>query len=175
MALTPDGRPIPLPHADERAMLESWLDFQRATLARKVDGLDDRQVRLASVPPSTMTLLGLVQHVAEVERNWYQRVFAGQDVPPVYGADNGDGYGLDPVRGMAEALVDWRREIDRGRELTADQPLDAAGPLSPQAAAVIGADSVSLRWILVHLIEEYARHNGHADLLRECVDGVTGV
>ncbi|MGW7585438.1 DinB family protein [Kitasatospora sp. NPDC054768] len=175
MALTPDGRPIPPPHADERAMLESWLDFQRATLARKVDGLDDRQARLASVPPSTMTLLGLVQHVAEVERNWYQRVFAGQDVPPVYGADNGDGYGLDPVRGMAEALVDWRREIDRGRELTADQPLDAAGPLSPQAAAVIGADSVSLRWILVHLIEEYARHNGHADLLRECVDGVTGV
>ncbi|MGW7446361.1 DinB family protein [Kitasatospora sp. NPDC054795] len=175
MALTPDGRPIPPPHADERATLESWLDFQRATLARKVDGLDDRQARLASVPPSTMTLLGLVQHVAEVERNWYQRVFAGQDVPPVYGADNADGYGLDPVRGMAEALVDWRREVDRGRELTADQPLDAAGPLPPQAAAVIGADSVSLRWILVHLIEEYARHNGHADLLRECVDGVTGV
>ncbi|MFF4926203.1 DinB family protein [Kitasatospora sp. NPDC001261] len=175
MAHTPDGRPIPPPHTDERTTLENWLDFQRATLARKADGLDDHQVRLASVPPSTMTLLGLVQHLAEVERTWYQRVFAGQDVPPVYGADNADGYGLAPERGMAEALRDWQAEVDRGRELTADKPLEAAGPLSPQVAAVIGADSVSLRWILVHLIEEYARHNGHADLLRESVDGATGV
>ncbi|MFE4974248.1 DinB family protein [Kitasatospora sp. NPDC056651] len=175
MATTPDGRPIPPPRADERLMLESWLDFQRATLARKADGLDDRQVRLASVPPSPMTLLGLVQHLAEVERNWYQRVFAGRDVPPVYGADNADGYGLDPARGMPEALADWTAEVELGRVLTADKPLDAAGPLDPRHAAVIGADSVSLRWILVHLIEEYARHNGHADLIRECVDGVTGV
>ncbi|MBD0670278.1 DinB family protein [Streptomyces sp. CBMA156] len=175
MAITPDGRPIPPPHAAERAMLETWLDFQRATLAGKVAGLDDRQVRLAAVPPSTMTLLGLVQHLAEVERNWHQRVFAGREVPPVYGQDNADGYGLDPARGMAGALADWNAEVDRGRELIAEEPLEAAGPLSPQAAAVLGADSVSLRWILVHLIEEYARHNGHADLLRECIDGVTGV
>ncbi|MEU1284079.1 DinB family protein [Kitasatospora sp. NPDC005856] len=175
MAVTPDGRPIPPPHAAERTMLEGWLDFQRATLALKVDGLDDRQVRLASAPPSSMTLLGLVQHLAEVERNWHQRVFAGQDVPPVYGPDNAGGYGLDPARGMPEALATWKAEIDRGRELAADKSLDAAGPLSPQEAAVLGSDSVSLRWILVHLIEEYARHNGHADLLRERIDGVTGV
>ncbi|WP_030230956.1 DinB family protein [Streptomyces sp. NRRL S-350] len=175
MALTPDGRPIPPPHADERAMLESWLEFQRATLARKVAGLDDRQVRRAAVPPSTMTLLGLVQHLAEVERNWCQRVFAGRDVPPVYGADNEDGYRLDPAHGLAEALARWRAEVELGRELTAGASLDAAGPLSGQASALVGSETVSLRWILVHLIEEYARHNGHADLLRECTDGVTGV
>ncbi|MEU8922092.1 DinB family protein [Kitasatospora sp. NPDC048545] len=175
MAFTPDGRPIPPAHADERTMLESWLEFQRATLATKVAGLDDRQVRLVAVPPSTMTLLGLVQHLAEVERTWYQRVFAGLEVPPVYGADNPDGYVLDPGRGAAEALARWRAEIDLGRELTASASLDAAGPLSAGAAAALGSETVSLRWILVHLVEEYARHNGHADLLRECVDGVTGV
>ncbi|MGW1178246.1 DinB family protein [Kitasatospora sp. NPDC002543] len=175
MAFSPDGRPIPPPHAAERAMLEAWLDFQRATLVRKVDGLDDRQVRLAAVPPSTMTLLGLVQHLTEVERNWHQRVFAGREAPRVHGADNADGFGLDPERGMAEALAAWRAEIDRGRELIADEPLEAVGPLPAHAASVLGADTVSLRWILIHLIEEYARHNGHADLIRENIDGVTGV
>ncbi|MER7578727.1 DinB family protein [Kitasatospora sp. NPDC097691] len=175
MASTPDGRPIPPAHADERAMLEAWLDFQRATLATKVADLDDGQVRQAAVPPSTMTLLGLVQHLAEVERTWYQRVFAGREVSPVYGADNPDGYGLDRARGLAEALARWQAEVEHGRELTAGASLDAAGPLSAQAAAAVGSETVSLRWILVHLIEEYARHNGHADLLRECLDGVTGV
>ncbi len=174
MALTPDGRPIPPPNADERAMLESWLDFQRATLATKVAGLDDQQVRLAAVPPSTMTLLGLVQHVAEVERQWHQRVFAGRDVPPVYGADN-PCLLYTSARGLAEALADWRTEVELGRELTAGAALDAAGQLSAQDGAVLDSETVSLRWILVHLIEEYARHNGHADLLRECTDGVTGV
>ncbi|MEU4118801.1 DinB family protein [Kitasatospora sp. NPDC028055] len=175
MASTPDGRPIPSPQADERTTLEGWLDFQRATLEHKVSGLDDGQVRTASVPPSTMTLLGLVQHLAEVERTWYQRVFAGQEVPPRYGPENPDGYGLDAARGMAQALADWRAEVERGRELTRGVPLDEAGPLPAPLAAVLGAETASLRWILVHLIEEYARHNGHADLLREALDGATGV
>ncbi|WP_316527469.1 DinB family protein [Kitasatospora brasiliensis] len=175
MAHTSDGRPIPPPHAAERAALEGWLEFQRATLAQKVAGLDDRQVRPAPVPPSELTLLGLVQHLAEIERTWCQRVFAGLEVPPVYGADNAGGYGMDPARGMAGALADWKAEIDRGRELTADEALDATGPLPPQIAEALGADRVSLRWVLVHLIEEYARHNGHVDLLRERIDGVTGV
>lgn len=98
MGMTPDGRLVPPPHADERAMLESWLEFHRATLPLKCAGLDDQQVRLTSVAPSTMTLLGLVQHLAEVERNWFQRVFAGQDIPPVYEAEKGDGFTLAPDR-----------------------------------------------------------------------------
>ncbi|MGW4086393.1 DinB family protein [Streptomyces sp. NPDC004822] len=174
---TPDGRPVPPPHAGERAMLEAWLDFHRATLALKCAGLDDARLRQAAVPPSSMTLLGLVQHMAEVERNWFQRIFASLDVPPVFGDGDGDGHGfaLDPDRGIEEATAAWRAQIARGRELTAGVSLDDVGRLSERDAGIVGDAGVSLRWILVHLIEEYARHNGHADLIRERLDGVTGV
>ncbi|MFJ6292628.1 DinB family protein [Streptomyces griseoviridis] len=174
MKTTPDGRPVPPAHADERAMLEAWLDFHRATLALKCSGLADDQSRLAALPPSTMTLLGLVQHVAEVERNWFQRVFARLDVPPVHGDNNLDGYALRPDRGLDEATARWQVEIARGRELIADASLDDCGRLSEQDAGFVGDQEVSLRWIMVHMIEEYARHNGHADLIRERIDGVTG-
>lgn len=154
-------------------MLTDWLDFHRGTLAVKCAGLDDAQTRIASVPSSSLTLLGLVQHLAEVERNWFQRVLAGRDVPQVYGADAG-GFILDPQRTADEALDVWRREVAVSRELCVGRSLDDTGRLSEQEAAVAGSSEVSLRWILVHLIEEYARHNGHADLLREGIDGVTG-
>ncbi|CAL9618492.1 hypothetical protein SUDANB105_05785 [Streptomyces sp. enrichment culture] len=124
-ATLPDGRPIPLMTGDERAMLESWLDFHRATLELKCRGLDDAQVRVTSAEPSSLTLLGLVQHLAEVERNWFQRVFAGLDVPPVFEEETG--YALDPARGLDEVLAVWRREIARGRELCADRALEDAG------------------------------------------------
>ncbi|SME87818.1 Protein of unknown function [Streptomyces sp. Amel2xC10] len=156
-------------------MLEAWLDFHRATLALKCSGLKDDQLRLAAVPPSPMTLLGLVQHMAEVERNWFQRVFANQDVPPAFGENNVDGYALGPDRGLDEALAAWQSEVARGRELIADASLDDSGRLSEQEASHAGEQGVSLRWIMVHMIEEYARHNGHADLIRERIDGVTGV
>ncbi|MFG2094804.1 DinB family protein [Streptomyces sp. NPDC048612] len=172
MGTTPDGRPVPPPHADERAMLESWLDFHRATLPLRCAGLEDRQLRLASAAPSTMTLLGLVRHLAEVERNWFQRVFAGQDVPPLYG--EGGGFTLAPDLGIDAALADWRAEVARSRELIATASLDDSGTLSEREAGFLGDQRVSLRWILVHMIEEYARHNGHADLLRERIDGATG-
>ncbi|NBM15037.1 DinB family protein [Streptomyces sp. GC420] len=174
MTKTPDGRPIPPPHADERAMLEAWLDFHRATLALKCAGLTDEQLRLAAASPSSMTLLGLVQHMAEVERNWFQRVFVGQDVPPVFGESNGDGFALLPDRGLDEATAAWQAEIARGRELVAAASLDDSGHLSEREAGHVGEQGVSLRWIMVHMIEEYARHNGHADLIREGVDGATG-
>lgn len=176
MTTMPDGRPVPPPQADERAMLESWLDFQRATLALKCEGLDDARLRRAAVPPSPMTLLGLVQHMAEVERNWFQRMFSGQDVPSVYTeSEDGSGFTLSPERGIDDVLAIWRAEVARGRELTAAASLTDCGELSERAAAFVGDNRVSLRWILIHLIEEYARHNGHADLLRERIDGVTGV
>ncbi|MEU2912378.1 DinB family protein [Streptomyces massasporeus] len=165
----PDGRPVPHLSGDERAMLESWLDFHRATLELKCAGLDDAQVRIASAEPSSLTLLGLVQHLAEVERNWFQRVACGLAVPPVF--EDATGYALDPARGLDEALGIWRREIARGRELCAGLPLDHVGRVAEGPAPGM---EVSLRWVFIHMIEEYARHNGHADLLRERIDGVTG-
>ncbi|GGW29618.1 MULTISPECIES: DinB family protein [Streptomyces] len=169
MTTLPDGRPVPLMTGDERAMLDSWLDFHRATLKLKCADLDDTQVRQASAEPSSLTLLGLVQHLAEVERNWFQRVFAGLDVPPVF--EEPTGYVLDAGRGLGEALTVWQREVARGRELTAGRSLEETGRIVD--GPVAGA-RVSLRWVLIHLIEEYARHNGHADILRERIDGVTG-
>ncbi|WP_062649802.1 DinB family protein [Streptomyces maremycinicus] len=165
----PDGRAVPLLTGDELPMLESWLEFHRATLELKCAELDDEQLRQPAAEPSELTLLGLVQHLAEVERNWFQRAFAGLDVPPVF--EEGTGYALTAGRGLDEALGAWRREIARGRELIAGRPLDATGriPAGPMAGL-----EVSLRWVLIHLIEEYARHNGHADILRERIDGVTG-
>ncbi|MER6566723.1 DinB family protein [Streptomyces sp. NPDC001093] len=165
----PDGRPIPLLTGPEHPMLESWLDFHRATLELKCRGLDDTQVRKASAEPSSLTLLGLVQHLAEVERNWFQRVLAGLDVPPVF--EEATGYALDPRRGLEEALGAWRREVARGRELLAGRDLEDTGRIVDEPMTGV---EVSVRWVLVHLIEEYARHNGHADILRERIDGVTG-
>ena len=155
-------------------MLEAWLDFHRATLALKCSGLMDHQLRLAAASPSSMTLLGLVQHMAEVERNWFQRVFAGQPVSPVFGEGNFDGFALRPERGLDEATAAWQKEVARSRELTADASLDDSGRLPEREAGHVGDQGVSLRWIMVHMIEEYARHNGHADLIRERIDGVTG-
>ncbi|UNO40216.1 DinB family protein [Streptomyces sp. MST-110588] len=174
MVTMPDGRSVPPPHADERTMLESWLQFHRDTLALKCAGLDDRRIRLASAPPSSMTLLGLVQHMAEVERHWFQRVLAGQDVPPLYPDGLGNGFALAPGRGIDEALSAWRAEVGRSHELIANASLDDSGDLPESQVGYVAERSVSLRWILIHMIEEYARHNGHADLIRERIDGVTG-
>ncbi|WP_244282844.1 DinB family protein [Streptomyces flavidovirens] len=161
-------------NADERTTLEGWLEFQRATLVMKCEGLDDRRLREASVAPSSMTLLGLVQHMAEVERDWFQRVVGGLDVPVVYGEGDGTGgdgadrgFGLVEGRGIDDALRVWRGEIARGREISAGRALTETVQYRGQ--------EISLRWIYVHLIEEYARHNGHADLLRERIDGTSGV
>ncbi|MFJ6011055.1 DinB family protein [Streptomyces sp. NPDC092952] len=165
-------RPMPPLNADERTTLEGWLDFHRTTLAMKCEGLDDEQAATASVPPSGFTLTGLVQHMAEVERNWFRRVFAGEQAPPIHDpqADpNSPDGGFDVAAGatLDAALTTWHAEIARAREHCAGRPLTDTGRFMGQ--------EVSLRWIYVHMIEEYARHNGHADLVRERVDGATGV
>jgi uncharacterized damage-inducible protein DinB len=165
-------RRVPPLNADERTTLESWLDFHRATLAMKCEGLDDKQAATASAPPSGLTLTGIVQHMAEVERNWFRRVFAGEDAPPIYDPqadpDGPDG-GFDLADGatLSDALATWRAEIARSREHCAGRALAATGRMREQ--------DVNLGWIYVHMIEEYARHNGHADLIRELIDGTTGV
>ncbi len=162
---------MPPLNADERTTLESWLDFHRATLAMKCEGLDDAQAAIASAPPSGLTVTGLVQHMAEVERNWFRRVFAGESAPPIHDPqadpDGPDG-GFEVTDGstLHEALATWRAEIARARERCAGRALTDTGRFMEQ--------DVNLRWIYVHMIEEYARHNGHADLIRERINGVTG-
>jgi uncharacterized damage-inducible protein DinB len=159
--------------AGEREMLDAWLEFHRATLVQKCDGLNEAQLKVRSVPPSSMSLLGLVRHMTDVERNWFRRALGGEHVHPLYWSDdNADGDfdvdSADAERDMA-AFLD---ELEACRRVTASHPdLEATG------TGVRGGErvSMSLRWIYVHMIEEYARHNGHGDLLRERIDGVTGV
>ncbi len=164
------GRHDPPFVADERAMLDAWLDFHRATLLAKCEGLDDDQLRTRSVPPSSLSLLGLVRHMTEVERSWFRRTFAGEDAGPLYySEDNVDG-DFDDVdtADVSADFVRFRQELETCRDVAARQGLDALGQHRRHD------NDVSLRWIYVHMIEEYARHNGHADLLRERIDGVTG-
>jgi hypothetical protein len=156
--------------AAEQPMLDAWLEYQRDTLAMKCAGLSPAQLVERSVAPSTMTLLGLVRHMAEVERNWFRRVFAGQDAPPLYYSPTNPDGDFDDVDGADpdEAFATWRGECDAARAIVAVARPDDVGARPREG------NDVSLRWILVHMIEEYARHNGHADLLRERIDGVTG-
>ncbi|GAA3701793.1 DinB family protein [Microlunatus aurantiacus] len=157
---------------DERAVLEHWLDLYRDTLLLKIAGLDAVQLSRRALPPSTMSLLGLVRHLTEVEAYWLRVVLLDeQDVPDYYCTPTSpDGDFDDAGPESARADVDaYHREVDRSRASTAtwtDLGTPVAGRRRDQP--------VSLRWILVHLIEEYARHLGHADLLREAVDGRTG-
>ncbi|MCG5219853.1 DinB family protein [Streptosporangium sp. KLBMP 9127] len=165
-----DSRVSPPFIADERSMLDNWLNWHRETLAVKCAGLSEAQLRERSVPPSTMSLLGLVRHLAHVERVWFRRVLDGEDVPLLFSkAEDPDSDFNDVDTASAEEdFAVWRAEIEHARKISADVPLDAIGKQQRH-----GQDC-SHRWILVHVIEEYARHNGHADLLRERIDGVTG-
>jgi uncharacterized damage-inducible protein DinB len=156
--------------ADERTMLDAWLDFHRDTLMMKCDGLRAGDLKRRSCPPSNLSLLGLVRHLTEVERNWFRRVLAGADAPPLYYSDefpDGDFDLVDDADANADFAA-WRAEVANSRELTSGQGLDDI------SIARRHGDLYSLRWIIMHMIEEYARHNGHADLLRERIDGVTG-
>jgi uncharacterized damage-inducible protein DinB len=156
---------------DERATLNGYLRGQRLTLQLKCDGLDAGQLARRAVEPSTMSLLGLVRHLAEVERAWFRRRFAGLDAPKRYQTEadpDGDFNGAvaDPAV-VVEAWAAWREEVAFAEEFTRDHDLDFAGSDS-------AGEPVSLRELLVHMVEEYARHNGHADLLRERIDGRLG-
>jgi len=156
---------------DERGTLDAFLDRYRATVLRKCEGLTAEQLKERSAPPSTLSLLGIARHLAEVERWWFRRVFRGQtELEEIYGtaadpeADLHDLDGADP----AADLATLRTEMALARAAVAGHGLDESGH-HPRRAA-----EVSLRWIYVHMIEEYARHVGHMDLLRERIDGATG-
>jgi hypothetical protein len=161
-----DDRREPAADADERALLVGWLDFHRATLARKCAGLSDELLRRCPVPPSSLSLIGLVRHLTEIERLYVRHGFAGERISPLqYVTDeepDGDFDLRDDVRG---SLAAWQEHVEAARAHVAAAPdLAARGARSPE----------TLRWVLTKVIQEYARHNGHADLLREALDGATG-
>ncbi|MFD7446028.1 DinB family protein [Streptomyces sp. NPDC059909] len=168
---TADLRTEPSTVADERALLEGFLDYHRETLAWKCAGLDDEQLRRAPLAPSELSLLGLVRHLADVERHWFRRVLADEQVPPLhYSEEDPDGeFHVGDQDTWDAAHSTWRAEIARARELTASRSLDDVSARKSKAG-----EPFSLRWIYHHMIEEYARHNGHADLIREQIDGATG-
>lgn len=156
---------------DERAMLQGWLDWHRQTLLHKCSGLTPAQLRLRAVEPSTLSLLGLVRHMTEVERSWFRHGAARQpDAEPLYCSDDNTDGDFDDVD-TADAEADFARyaaELTAVDEAVAGLPLEHEFPTKRRPA-------ISLRWVYLHMIEEYARHNGHADLLRERIDGATGV
>ncbi|MFJ4473156.1 DinB family protein [Streptomyces sp. NPDC089424] len=158
--------------ADERTMLRAHLDFHRQTLELKCAGLSDAQLRIPSVAPSTLSLLALVRHMAEVERAWFRRVLHAEHDLPLVWSDTFDfqaAYETADAK-VSEAFAAWRAEVGHARRIES-----AAGSLELVAHEHRRGIDVSLRWVMLHMIHEYARHNGHADFLRESIDGTTGV
>jgi len=156
--------------AGERQMLEAWLDFHRQTLLSTCSGLTAGQLRQRSAPPSTMSLLGLVRHMTDVERGWFRRRIAGEDIAFLYASEADPDGEFDNVE-SADAEQDFAAylaEVELAREAAAGRELDETFYHTRHKA------DMSVRWVYLHMIEEYARHNGHADLLRERIDGTTG-
>jgi uncharacterized damage-inducible protein DinB len=151
-------------------MLRDFLDYHRATLAMKCDDLSDENLRRQSMPPSTLSLLGLVRHMAEVERTWFRRVINGEDIPLVWSDERDFQAAYDASTATrAEAFGAWQAEVEQSRRIEEKaESLDVTG-YQPS-----WGEDVSLRLVMLHLIHEYARHNGHADFLREGIDGTVG-
>ncbi|MDQ6715842.1 MAG: DinB family protein [Actinomycetota bacterium] len=155
----------------ERAALEQRLDYHRVTLLMKCAGLTATQLKERATPPSTLSLLGLVRHLTEVERWWFRMHANGEQLDFPFDPDQSGADFLDTADADAEGDVEtYRREVEAARAATADKPLD----LLVASRGDHPERTHDLRWIYLHMIEEYARHNGHADLLREALDGVTG-
>jgi uncharacterized damage-inducible protein DinB len=156
---------------DERSVLADYLRRYRLTLEMKCADLDAEQLARRSVPPSTLSLLGLVRHMAEVERSWFRRTLAGQDVTPLYRTTASRDEAFDGARPddavVQEAWAAWRAEVAFAEEFLAATP-------DLGTTADHHGQPVPFRDVLVHMVEEYARHCGHADLLRECIDGRVG-
>ena len=155
----------------ERTALEQWLDYHRMTLLTKCAGLTAPQLKEQAMPPSTLSLLGLVRHMTEVERWWFRMHANGEELEFPYDPDQVGADFLDTAQADAASNMEaYGREIESARAATADKDLDlvvASRGDHPERTR-------DIRWIYLHMIEEYARHNGHADLLREALDGATG-
>ena len=153
----------------DREMLEGWLEYHRTTLQLKCEGLDDAARKRRPVETSLLSLHGLVRHMAEVERNWFRRVLLRDaELKPIWydpAIEDSELVPLDDADWEAD-LATWQAECDACREAAAAHELDDTG--------IRRGEPCSLRWIYTHMIEEYARHNGHADIIRELVDGSVG-
>jgi uncharacterized damage-inducible protein DinB len=153
----------------EQQMLRDWLDWHRATLLRKCAGLDAAQLASRAVPPSHLSLLGLVRHMSDTELGWVRQTFRGQPVPDHYyrsDTPDADFEEADPAGAEADFEV-YRAECRAVDAALADASLDDTFTFREQ--------TISVRWMWQHLVEEYARHNGHADLIREAIDGAAGM
>jgi len=158
--------------AGEREQLQAWLDFHRATLLTKCAGLTADQLKRRAVAPSKLSLLGLVRHMTEVERWWFRMHGADQDMPMPYSSDGDEEADFDALddADAAADLVAFQREAEEADAAVRGKQLDTvvrSHGHNPERVR-------DIRWIYLHMIEEYARHNGHADIIREQIDGVTG-
>jgi hypothetical protein len=153
----------------ERDVLTAMLDWHRRTFELKCAGIPPERLSDRGVPPSTMSLHGLIRHLTGVERWWFRMQFAGEEIPMLYYSDDDPDQDFDSLEGdPLEALARWRAECECSREIVAKADLESTGTVFRTGKPI------SLRVILVDLIAEYARHNGHADLLRERIDGAVG-
>ena len=159
--------------APERIAVESLLDHHRATLLWKYGGLTGVQLAARTVPTSTMSLLGLVRHMSDVERVWFRRRIAGEDIPAIYWSDaspDGDFDDLDPAGAEAD-FATYAAEVEAARTVLAARDYDDTFVARHGDGS---EETIDIRTLALHMIEEYARHNGHADLLREAIDGAVG-
>jgi uncharacterized damage-inducible protein DinB len=167
----PEAHRVDTPErVDERASLDSFLDYHRQTLLWKCSGLTAEQLKRRAVGSTSLTLLGLVRHMTEVERGWFRRGVAGERLDAVYFTEESPDADFDDI-GTADAEADFAAylaEVEACRQAVAGRGLDET------FIRARSGTEISLRWVYLHMIEEYARHNGHADLIREAIDGATG-
>ena len=163
-----DERFLLSPGSSERELLITFLEFQRNALIRKCAGLTDDQLRSRPIPSSTLSLVGLVRHLATVERWYFQAVIDGHFPGSLFDHESDEAFSdVDSATGEA-AFGTWSREVNVSRRITEEHELDATGTIPPDGP------TLTLRWVLLHMIDEYARHLGHADVLREAIDGAIG-
>jgi hypothetical protein len=162
-----DSRFALTPESTEREVLTTFLEFQRDALVRKCTGLTDEQLRSRPVPSSGISLIGLVRHLATVERWYFQAVLADDFPGSLFDHESDAAFQDIAAATREESFRIWSTEVDVSRRITDGLELDAVGSLP-------SGQLLTLRWVLTHMIDEYARHLGHADIVREAIDGVTG-
>jgi len=165
-----DSRVDPPRLGDERDTLVAFLEWHRQTFELKCSNVAPERLSARGVPPSGLSLHGLLRHLAGVERWWFRQQFAGEDLPLLYYSDDDPDEDFHILDGdVADAFTVWKDECDRSRQIVA-----GARTLDETGTETASGEPFSLRWVLVTMIAEYAQHNGHADLLREQIDGATG-